>query len=239
MIIESAPDATWKALIALNRLMGFRVPSEIQALKWNDIDLPRGDLHIRAKKTKHTAKGGIRTAPILPELRPYLVDLWAECQPGVQCELDSPVFARYADATGAAITNKFVKILKKANVSRWPNLFSNGRKSAITDLLAANHSVTDVANWVGNSPSVIWEFYAMAQEESRRRAASGIPVENLRTTLRTNSTGIDGPQGQLRESEDIKKAAKSGSCVPVREETWALRDSNPRPSRCKRDALAN
>ena len=58
----------------------------------------------------------------------------------------------------------FLKVLKRAEIEPWPNLFSNGRKSAITDLLQDGHDVVDVAAWIGNSPKTIWEFYAMAGE---------------------------------------------------------------------------
>jgi integrase len=94
-VIDACPDASWRAIVALNRLIGLRVPSEIVALRWEDVDLASGDLHIRAKKTKHHASKGLRTAPILPNLRPYLEDLWQVAQPGVQCAITDPVFPRY------------------------------------------------------------------------------------------------------------------------------------------------
>ena len=234
--IDACPDAYWRAIVALNRLIGVRLPSELQSLRWSDIDLPHGDLHIRSPKTKRSVKRGLRTAPILPELRPYLEDIWSLAGPGVECSMDAPVFARYTETSEAAMRTKYRRILSKAKIEPWPNLFNNGRKSAITDLLEAGHPVTDVASWVGNSPKVIWEFYAMAQERNRRRAASvitrpaadhcgplcGPHSENVRTSQdpsEANGPGKDDVScGVLMGSE--------GQETSVKEALWAILDSN-------------
>ena len=37
-VIDAAPDAEWRLLIALSRFGGLRVPSEALALRWSDVD---------------------------------------------------------------------------------------------------------------------------------------------------------------------------------------------------------
>ena len=245
--IDFAPDATMRAVIALNRLIGFRIPTEIKTLKWSDVDLSQdnGHLRIKAPKTEHHRNRGLRTAPVLPALRPYLEDLQTLASPGIETPLSAPVFPRFVETSDSAIRSAMLKILNGAGIAPWPNLFSNGRKSAITDLLAAGHHVADVAAWVGNSPAVIWDYYAMATEENRRRAAAGgmgekVVHDDACVPIRVpnQEVGPKRPEPSAPQNTDKKKPAESPRHGENAGE-WALRDSNPRPSRCKRDALAN
>ncbi len=246
-IIEFSPhSAEMRCIVALNRLIGFRIPSEIQTLKWSDIDLSDDDPHLRIKapKTEHHQKRGLRTAPIMADLRPYLEDLRDLVNPGVETPLSSPVFPRFVDASDSAIRSAMLKIMKRAGVNPWPNLFSNGRKSAITDLLRAGHDVVDVASWVGNSPAVIWEYYAMATAEARRRAATQPNSKVVHTPKRGPLCGpnqpLDPASSNQHSARRIEKTpVKDGSSGSQGESKWAMRDSNPRHPRCKRGALAN
>ncbi|TWT84028.1 hypothetical protein CA13_55030 [Planctomycetes bacterium CA13] len=102
-------------------------------------------------------KRGLCSAPNPACLRPYLEDLATSAKPGIETPLSAVVFPRFMNTSDSAIRSAVDKILSRAGIEPWPNLFSNGRKSAITDLLAAKHDVVDVAAWVGNSPAVIWE----------------------------------------------------------------------------------
>ncbi len=211
-VIDFAPDATMRAVLALNRYLGFRVPSEIRTLTWADVDFSPHDPHLKitATKTEHHIDRGIRTAPILPVLRPYLEDLASIFKPGVEVPLSDPVFVRFVDASDAAIRSATLKILKRAKIKPWPNLFSNGRKSAITDLLAAGHAVADVADRVGNSPSVIWEFYAISTAEARRRAATvgiAVPSSDVGPQMGPNQA----QSGLIQTDQDGSNMAKTTS----------------------------
>jgi integrase len=62
-VIDAAPDAEWRLLIALSRFGGLRCPSEHLALRWQDIDWERNRFRVESPKT------GQRWIPIFPELR--------------------------------------------------------------------------------------------------------------------------------------------------------------------------
>ncbi len=243
-VIKYANDPNIRAIFALNRLIGLRLPSEIQTLRWCDIDLSDEDPHLRilAPKTEHHANRGRRTAPIIPNLRPFLEDIWTIAEPGLKTPLDAPVFPRFQAATGAAIRSAVLKVLKRADIETWPNLFSNGRKSAITDLLQDGHDVVDVAGWVGNSPKVVWEFYAMQRSENRRRAAGGGRADGRRTATQTGKHAPESPselwtylwthQGSSRPIRTTNSECgpkKNQRFTGFDEEKWAVRDSNPDP----------
>ncbi len=133
LVVDQTDDPEMRAIIALNRLLGFRVPSEINTLRWSDVNLSSDDGHLR---------------------------------------VTAPVFPRFQDTSDRAIAEATKKMIRRAKIEPWTNMFNNGRKSAITDMLAEGYPVTDVAAWVGNSPAVIWEHYAMASDKTRRKAAA-------------------------------------------------------------------
>lgn len=132
-----------------------------------------------------------------------------------------------------------LKVLKRAEIEPWPNLFSNERKSAITDLLQDGHDVVDVTAWVGNSPNTIWDFYAMATGENRRRAAGGGRADGRRTATQTGKhcpadaadlwTSLWTHQGQsvcIHATQENGLPQKTSCLTGSDEKTWALRDSN-------------
>ena len=151
--IDAAPNAEWRLILALARFGGLRVPSELLALTWADVDLPGGLMTIRATKTAHHESAGIRTCPIFPELRPYLEDAWTLAPEGAEF-----VIGRYRD-TGANLGTQFRRILRRAGVKPWPKLFHNLRATRQTELLD-RFPIKAVCEWLGNSLPVALEHYA-------------------------------------------------------------------------------
>ncbi len=72
-VIEAAPDSQWQAIIALCRYGGLRCPSEVLALKFEDIDWASGRFRVTSPKTKRYGKGS-RVVPLFPELAIFLRD---------------------------------------------------------------------------------------------------------------------------------------------------------------------
>ena len=70
-VIDAAPDAQWRLIIALARYGGVRTPSETLALKWSDIDWVRERIRVPSPKTERCGKSS-REIPLFPELLPYL-----------------------------------------------------------------------------------------------------------------------------------------------------------------------
>ncbi len=67
-VIEAAPDARWRVIIALARYGGVRCPSEIAGLRWQDVDLDpkRPRILIHSPKTEHHPKGAKRWSQFFP-----------------------------------------------------------------------------------------------------------------------------------------------------------------------------
>ncbi len=167
-----APNAQWRALIALSRYTGLRVPSEVWALTWADVDLADGWLTIRASKTAHHSDRGVRRCPIFPELRPFLDDLAMQDKPGIETPLTAQVIrvGGLKTAPAANLRTKFTKILRKAGITPWPKLWHNMRATRETELLNCGTPIKDVCEWLGNSQAVAMKHYAMATQQIANKA---------------------------------------------------------------------
>lgn len=172
-VLDAAPDAEWRLIIALSRFGGLRCPSEHLALRWQDIDWARQRFLVRSSKTEHHEDGGERWVPIFPELLPYLQESFELAEEGAVY-----VINRYRD-TNANLRTTFAKIIKRAGVKPWPKLFHNLRASRQTELVV-DSPIHVVCAWMGNSPRVASKHYLTLREEDYQRAANSgaVVVQN-------------------------------------------------------------
>lgn len=98
-VLDTATCAELRAIIALSRYGGLRIPSEAVRLTWQDVDFEAGRLTINAKKTEHHEDGGVRFCPIFPELRPFLQELYDRAKPGIDCPMSTPVITRWRSSS--------------------------------------------------------------------------------------------------------------------------------------------
>ena len=159
-VIDAAPDAEWRLLIALSRFGGLRCPSEHLALRWQDVDWERSRFRVDSPKT------GERWIPIFPELRPYLEECFESAQEGAV-----HVITRYRD-TNANLRTTFTKIIRRAGEKPWPKLFHNLRASRETEL-AAEYPIHVVCEWIGNTAAIAAKHYLTVRDEDYERATKG------------------------------------------------------------------
>jgi integrase len=142
-----APDVV--PMFAMGAFMGVR-DSEIKRLNWNEIDLVRGFVELKASKTKSARRRIVEIQANLAEwLRPY------------------------AEMTGAVVPanarNKLDLVRKVAGLARWPK---NGlRHSFASYRLAATHDAPRVASELGHtSPQMLYSVYRelVLPEEAER-----------------------------------------------------------------------
>lgn len=163
-LIDAAPDAQWRCLIALCRFGGFRNPTETLALKWEDIDWERNRIRVTSVKTAHLAGKESRVIPLFEEIRPYLEECDELAKPG-----DVHVITRYRDAT-QNLRTQFQKIIRRAGLNPWPRLFQNLRSSCETEL-AGRFAIHLVTYWIGNSTPVALRHYLTVRDEDYELAA--------------------------------------------------------------------
>ena len=169
-ILDKCPNIDWKLIFALTRYAAMRCPSEVLKLRWSDIHWDKNKMIVTAPKTEHAGKP-TRPMKIMPELYPILREAFES--PIGSSEF---VVSRYRDDTVNLRTNAH-RIIKKAAVAPWSNLFNNLRKSCVTDL-KRHYPEPLVHLWVGHTKGVSDEHYSLERaddyDDSKGLGLSGV-----------------------------------------------------------------
>lgn len=189
-VIEVAPDAEMKAIIALSFWGGLRTPSEHYVLKWNAIRWDENMMTVLAPKTEGKGKVS-RETPLFPELLPYLLDLQEVSK---HTGPDDYVIQKRRMQSEANLRGRMARLCIKAGVERWPKIFQNLRSTRQT-ILEQFYPRGTVCEWMGNTEDVAEAHYIQEQKEFRKVAA-------LKATTETRVT--DSPQGDLEDTTDKK-----------------------------------
>ena len=164
-VIEAAPTAEWRLVFALARYAGLRIPSELEELKWSDVNWERGRLTVRVPKLAHHAGKETRIVPIFAELRPYLAAAFDEAEEGAVYVVPR--------ARGGRNLRRFAEqIVERAGVEKWPRLFQNLRSSREVELMREYPSHV-VCQWIGHTAAVARSHYLHATDEDFDRASGG------------------------------------------------------------------
>ena len=114
-VLESCPDARWRAIVVLCRFGGLRCPSELLELRWADIDFERSRMRVRSPKGEKFGKG-LREIPLFEEVRTVLEELFME--PGGAEHVISA-----NDRSGDKnLRTTFEKIIRRAGLKPWESL---------------------------------------------------------------------------------------------------------------------
>ena len=163
-LIDAAPDAEWRLILALCRYAGLRFPSEVMALRWGDVLWDRNRMNVANIKTRRKTGEAYRVVPIFAELRPYLEDAFAVAAPG-------QVFVITRWRKYYVVMWKMLhQIAHRAGVKLWPKPFINMRASCATDLVQRypQHVVTA---WLGHTREIAESHYWQVTEDHYRQAA--------------------------------------------------------------------
>ena len=206
-ILAACPDDQWRAIIALSRYAGLRYPSEVMGLRWGDVNWERGRLTVRSSKTAGHEGHAVRVVPIAPELRPILLALFEQAEPGSEA-----MVPRLRDP-GVNLRTTFTKIITRAGENPWPRLFQNMRASCATDWCERfpNHVV---AGWLGHSPLIAAQHYLQTRDAHFELAAggaeSGAPVAQNAAQHPTASDRTDSHDSSelLVTAEAMRERAK-------------------------------
>ena len=168
-VIEACPNAAWRALVALSRFGGLRVPSEALILRWGDINWAEDRMTIRSPKTEHHPGKASRVCPLFPEVRQYLDELHSLAPDGAVFILEAlrPTGSNPGDCN---LRTGLERIIDRAGVQAWPKLWHNMRSSRQTELTEEfpSHVVT---SWMGNSERIADRHYLQVLDSHFKKAA--------------------------------------------------------------------
>ena len=187
-VIDACPNNDWRLIFALARYAGLRIPSELQELRWCDVNWSGDRFLVRSPKTEHHEGQGERVVPIFAELRPHLERAFDEAPEGAEFVVPRAVgkenLSRYAS-----------QILERAGIEKWPKLFVNLRASRATEL-EKEFPAYLVDRWIGNSSKVRQDHYLVVAEDDYREAASR-PVGLPGTIPGTSSSRKEPSRGTM------------------------------------------
>jgi len=163
-LIDAAPDAEWRLILALCRYAGLRFPSEVMALRWGDVLWDRDRMQVPNIKTRRKTGEAFRVVPLFSELRPYLEDAFAVAAPGQEFVITRWRKRHYS------MWKMLQQIAHRAGVKWWPKPFVNMRASAATDLVQ-RFPYYVVTAWLGHTREIAESHYWQVTEEHYRHAA--------------------------------------------------------------------
>jgi len=192
-VIDAAPDAEWRLLIALSRFGGLRVPSEALALRWSDVDWEHNRLTVRSPKTEHHEGKGERIIPLFPEIREHLQVVFDAAPVG-----SVNVIGRYRE--GANLNPHFRRIIKRAGLTPWDRTWHNLRASRQTEL-AATFPLHTVCAWIGNTKAIAAGHYLQVTDADWTRAtgaAGGCGESGAKSGALPTQNAAQHPAAPLR-----------------------------------------
>lgn len=231
-VIEHAPDAEFKAIIALARFGGLRTPSEFRHLKHGDFSMKTTPPKFTIFCQKTASKGKkTRDAPMFTELWPYLEPLISSDPADEKAFVFSK---KYRECTDANIFNTMVRTVKSAGVQVWPDLWRNLRASCESELIQKAYDIKDVCDWLGNTPAVVMGHYLRSNPESMTRATTR---ETLPQT--SESPVPEDLTGDLTvpEPNESERSQQNHPAARPRRKPMLLQPTNKKPSRRSRGPM--
>ncbi len=178
-ILHHIANPDLRAVVALGRFAGLRVPSETHTIRWRDVDLDAGKIAVYSpKRHRHGTPrdSAIRIVPIVPELAKILRTL-------ERGGPNDPVVR----VTANNLHRQTKLAIKAAGLPVWGDLFQTMRRSCETDL-CESFPAHVTARWLGHSVQVAEKHYLQVPEDLYRRA-SGLGA--LHNALQESPIDID------------------------------------------------
>jgi integrase len=208
-VMEEAPDQEWRAIIALARFGGLRVPSELLPLTWGDVDWERSRLRVRSPKTARHEGHAERLIPLFPQLRDCLGTLFniienEKRRPPAQSE---PIIATHR---GTNLRSQFERIIRAAGETPWERLFQNLRASRATEL-AEHFPGHVVAAWMGHSVTISAKHYLQVRDADFARAAG---ITEYITPTSQNASQIRAEPNRTERPKSTEVIGADGTITP-------------------------
>lgn len=166
LIIQNAPEHVRRVVI-LGVSMGIRIgPSEIFALRWEHIDLDKGQ--VRVWSAKKNPKAPWRDIPIKASLLP-LMKQWKDE------DADILWVIHFKGEPVASIKNAWWKSLKRAGITRRIRPYDL-RHTFATEALAAGADIRTIAELMGHADvTMVLRHYQHVLDRQKKSAVEAVP----------------------------------------------------------------
>jgi integrase len=157
-VIAACPDNDSRLIFAMPRYGGLRFPSEVENLKWSDVDWENSRFTVHEKKVEHHPGRGRRVVPIFEGLRPHLQRAYRERTPGA-------IYVVPRARGGRNLGTQAKRIIAKAGIAVWEKLFVNLRGSCSDDLERRGIAEKAINAWIGNTARMRHRHYHSVRPE--------------------------------------------------------------------------
>ena len=188
-LLDACPCQDWRAIIALARIGGLRAPSEVIALRWEDVNWEKNCFYVRSSKTEHHEGKESRIVPIFPELKKELEALFFS----PKSEGKEFVINRYRSPKQNLGTT-FGKIVTRAGLSEIPRPFDNMRMTRSNEVYRRWGAYFE-KEWIGHSNQVCQDSYLMIQDGDYEAASAWSVSTNAKQILPHNFPHVGACNG--------------------------------------------
>jgi integrase len=210
-LLDAAPSTDWRCIIGLCRYGGLRCPSEVMALRWQDVDWDSGRITVTAPKTAHHPGKGTRTIPLFCELRALLTEAWDAAPEGEVYVVGSQFRSRFSQSVkGFNLRTTFERIVIRAGLTPWPRIFHNLRSSRETELVE-RFPLHVVTAWLGNTPEIARKHYLQVTEQHFAKALEAVqnPVQQPTVIARNTLPGVQATGGISGQFHAVRVGANT------------------------------
>ena len=165
-LLDACPNQEWRTIIALARVGGLRCPSELQRLKWADINWEQNRFVVRAPKTERYVQHSKRIVPLFPELRKVLDQHFFSLD---ETDDNEFVIASLRN-TSWNLQHMFDKISNRAGLGEVERPFDNMRMSRSNEVLTRWGAVKE-SLWIGHSTKTMIKHYLCLSDTDFSEAA--------------------------------------------------------------------
>ena len=160
-LLDTCPNQEWRTIIALARIGGLRCPSELQRLRWKDVDWEQNRFLVHSPKTERYAKHSKRLVPLFRELRVELETHFS----GNENEF----VIHGLRGTAWSLHSPFQAIAEKAGIGTIVRPFDNMRMSRSNEVERRFGSKKE-SLWIGHSERVMVKHYLELTDEDYAEA---------------------------------------------------------------------
>jgi integrase len=158
-LLSLSQDQEWRTAITLARIGGLRCPSEIGALRWEDIDWDNNRFYVTSSKTEHHENQAGRIPPLFKRLREELT---------AYQQLTNKTKGYVFQRTPNALRTYLVNMLKKSDL-KIARPFDNMRASRSTEIYSKFGEFYE-SKWIGHSKKIACKHYLLLRDEDYTRA---------------------------------------------------------------------
>jgi integrase len=195
-LLDACPNQEWRTTIALARIGGLRCPSELQQLRWTDINWAENRFLVHSPKTEGHEGKDKRVVPLFPELREEL-----ERHFSLNETKENEFVIEHYQKTNWNLNNPFQTIAKRAGLGRVVRPFDNMRMSRSNEVFERFGSAKENL-WIGHSEAVRRKHYKGELSDEAFAEAAEVDLENQISHAQASAkpTELDGLRQPLTDS---------------------------------------